>query len=277
MSSRGCSGPASPPTPANGARTPGRHMCSARRVIESPADPTRSSGTSSENGCSAFLRSHGWTGTFHGETCGGNDPAQPRGRALAPTRGGVSIFIMSFSTTTTPRLAGRRALVTGGGSGIGRASALRLAAEGAKVAVADVRAGAPDPVAAEVAAAGGCALPLVCDVRDEASVQAATTAAAEAFDGLDTVVACAGIAASGSTASMALADWELMIGVNLTGVFLTVKHALPHLVAAGGGAIVTIGSTASLVAAGRTSSYDASKGGVLQFTRAVAVEYVDEG
>jgi len=68
-----------------------------------------------------------------------------------------------------------------------------------------------------------------------------------------------------------------VIGVNLTGVFLTLKHALPFLLEAGGGAIVTIGSTASLVAAGRTASYDASKGGVLQLTRAVAVEYAEQG
>jgi NAD(P)-dependent dehydrogenase (short-subunit alcohol dehydrogenase family) len=76
---------------------------------------------------------------------------------------------------------------------------------------------------------------------------------------------------------MPLAAWETMVGVNLTGTFLTVKHALPHLLAASGGAIVTIGSVASLVAAGQSAAYDASKGGVLQFTRAIAVEYVDQG
>ena len=182
-----------------------------------------------------------------------------------------------MSPVVTPRLAGRRAFVTGGGSGIGRASVLQLAADGAKVAVADVRGGAADPVVADVIAAGGEAIPLKCDVRDESSVEAAVAEAASAFDGLDTVVACAGITATGSTHSMELAAWELLIGVNLTGVFLIVKHSLPHLLDAGGGAIVTIGSTASLVAAGRTTSYDASKGGVLQFTRAVAVEYVDHG
>lgn len=171
----------------------------------------------------------------------------------------------------------RRALVTGGGSGIGRACAVRLAAQEAMVAVVDVRSGAADPVVAEIEAAGGCAIPLVADVRDEASVEAATRSAADAFGGLDTVVACAGITATGATHAVALADWDLVIGVNLTGVFLTLKHALPLLLEAGGGAIVTIGSTASLVAAGRTASYDASKGGVLQLTRAVAVEYAEQG
>ena len=94
---------------------------------------------------------------------------------------------------------------------------------------------------------------------------------------LDTVVACAGLAYPGATHEMPLAAWETMIRVNLTGTFLTVKHALPHLLDAGGGSIVTIGSIASLVAAGQSSAYDASKGGVLQFTRAIAVEYVDHG
>ena len=96
-----------------------------------------------------------------------------------------------------------------------------------------------------------------------------------AFGGLDTVVACAGLAYPGTTDGMGLDAWDTMIRVNLTGVFLTVRAAVPHLLEAGGGAIVTIGSTASLVASGQSSAYDASKGGVLQFTRSVAVEYVD--
>ena len=97
------------------------------------------------------------------------------------------------------------------------------------------------------------------------------------FGGLDTVVASAGIALAGTTDSLALEEWENVIRINLTGTFLTIKHALPHLCASGRGSIVTVGSVASIVAAGRVSSYDASKGGVLQFTRAVAVEYADRG
>ena len=127
----------------------------------------------------------------------------------------------------TPRMTGRRALVTGGASGIGRASVHGLAAEGARVAVLDVRAGAADPVAEEARAVGGLAIALTCDVRDEASVGAATRAAADAIGGLDTVVVCAGITATGATHSVALADWQLVISVNLTGVFLVVKHSLP--------------------------------------------------
>jgi 3-oxoacyl-[acyl-carrier protein] reductase len=178
---------------------------------------------------------------------------------------------------STGRLAGRRALVTGGGSGIGRAVSYRLAADGAAVGVVDVRDGAAEAVASDILDEGGKAFGAVGDVGNEASVAATTAEIVSALGGLDTVVACAGLAFPGTTHGTSLEAWEMMIRVNLTGVFLTVKHALPHLLEAGGGSIVTIGSVASLVAAGQNSAYDASKGGVLQFTRSVAVEYVDAG
>lgn len=179
--------------------------------------------------------------------------------------------------STNGRLAGRRAIVTGAASGIGRAVAIRLAEEGASVGVVDVREGAAEAVASTIAEAGGKAVAFVGDVGDEASVHSATTGTVAALGGLDIVVACAGLAYPGTTDGTSLEAWETMLRVNLTGVFLTVKHAVPHLLKAGGGAIVTIGSVASLVAAGQSSAYDASKGGVLQFTRAVAVEYVEQG
>jgi NAD(P)-dependent dehydrogenase (short-subunit alcohol dehydrogenase family) len=91
------------------------------------------------------------------------------------------------------------------------------------------------------------------------------------------VVAAAGIARSSDTHATTLEEWELVLRVNLTGTFLTIKHTLPHLLDRGAGAIVTIGSVASLVAAGPSPSYDASKGGVLQLTRSVAAEYADRG
>lgn len=175
------------------------------------------------------------------------------------------------------RLHGRTALVTGAGSGIGAATARRLIAAGASVAIADVRLGAATDVVAEVAGRDVGALALAVDVADEESVAAAVAATVSEFGGLDTVVASAGIALAGTTDSLALEEWENVIRINLTGTFLTVKHALPHLCASGHGSIVTVGSVASIVAAGRVSSYDASKGGVLQFTRAVAVEYADRG
>jgi NAD(P)-dependent dehydrogenase (short-subunit alcohol dehydrogenase family) len=174
-------------------------------------------------------------------------------------------------------LAGRRALVTGAGSGIGRACARLLARQGAAVALVDVR---EEPLAgtlAEIAGLGGRAVAVRCDVGSEPSVHDAVASAVEQFDGLDTVVAAAGIARRGRTHELPLDEWETVLRVNLTGAFLTLKHTLGALVDGGGGAIVTIGSVASLVAAGNAASYDASKGGVLQLTRLVAAEYVDDG
>jgi len=177
----------------------------------------------------------------------------------------------------TGPLRERRALITGAGSGIGAACARLIAAQGAAVAALDVRAGAADGIAAELRAAGAQAIGLECDVGEELSVAAAAQAGVDAFGGLDTVVAAAGIAPRSRTHDLSLEQWDDVIGVNLTGVFLTLKHTLPLLVEAGGGSVVTIGSVASLVAAGTSSVYDASKGGVLQLTRAIAVEYADDG
>jgi NAD(P)-dependent dehydrogenase (short-subunit alcohol dehydrogenase family) len=175
------------------------------------------------------------------------------------------------------RLNGRRAPITGGGSGIGRASAIRLAREGACVVVADIQFSTAQAVVAEVTASGGVAHPIALDVGDDEAVRAAADEAARELGGLDTVVACAGIAHPASTHEMPIDAWDTMIRINLTGVFSTIRHSVPHLIDAGGGAIVTIGSVASLVAAGQASAYDASKGGVLQLTRAVAVEYAEHG
>ena len=176
---------------------------------------------------------------------------------------------------SAPVLAGKRAVITGAGSGIGAASAHVLAVHGAAVAVLDIREDAVQNTVAALVAADARAVGVHCDVALEASLEAAIGTAVKQLGGLDTVVACAGITRPGRTDELSLKDWETVIGVNLTGTFLTLKHALGHLVTAGGGSIVTIGSIASLVAAGRAPSYDASKGGVLQLTRAIAVEYAD--
>ncbi|HEX9767314.1 MAG TPA: SDR family NAD(P)-dependent oxidoreductase, partial [Nitriliruptorales bacterium] len=173
----------------------------------------------------------------------------------------------------------RRVLVTGAGSGIGRASAVRAAAEGARVAVSDVRADLAEEAAAQIRSAGGEALAIACDVAEEVQVAEAVGLVASELGGLDGVVASAGIVTGGRTHELTLDDWELVLRVNLTGVFLTLKHALPALVEAGGGSIVTIGSVSSVVigAGGSAASYKAAKGGVLQLTRAVAVEYAGDG
>lgn len=177
------------------------------------------------------------------------------------------------------RLEGRRAVVTGGGSGIGRAAAIRLAVEGARVAVLDRRGALAEAVVKEISDAGSEALALTCDVSSETQVESAVAKAAEQFGGLDAVFANAGTAGAGWVHETTLEDWEAVLRVNLTGVFLTAKHCIPHLLKAGSGAIVTTGSIASLVvgAGGSAASYAASKGGVLQLTKQIAVDYGRQG
>jgi NAD(P)-dependent dehydrogenase (short-subunit alcohol dehydrogenase family) len=174
-------------------------------------------------------------------------------------------------------LAGRRALITGAGSGIGAACAALLGEQGAAVAALDIRPEAAEDVAAGLRADGARAIGIECDVGDDDAVAAAAARAAEAFGGLDTVVAAAGIAPPSRTHDLSLEQWDNVIRINLSGVFYTLRHTLPLLIEAGGGTIVTVGSVASLVAAGSSSVYDASKGGVLQLTRAIAAEYAGEG
>jgi len=172
------------------------------------------------------------------------------------------------------RLEGRRAIVTGAASGIGLASVRRLLAEGASVVASDARRDALDVALADLDPTPHS---LTCDVGSQEDVEKALTSVVRLLGGLDVVVSCAGIVRTEPTHAMSLEQWDSVIRINLTGTFLVIKHAIPHLRAAGGGSIVTIGSVGSIVAAGRCSAYDASKGGVLQLTRAVAVEYVDEG
>jgi NAD(P)-dependent dehydrogenase (short-subunit alcohol dehydrogenase family) len=193
-----------------------------------------------------------------------------------PARHAVMVA-MTLHQQPVPRMRGRRAFVTGGGSGIGLASAVRLAAEGAAVAVADVRTDLATQVAARITAARGRAVAITTDVSDETSTATAVTAAADQLGGLDTIVACAGVLHAAMTHELTLQQWQRVIGINLTGTFLPVREALPHLLDAGGGSIVTIGSIASVVAGGYAASYDASKAGVVALTRAVAVQYADRG
>ena len=175
----------------------------------------------------------------------------------------------------TPRLAGRRALVTGAGGAIGRAAALAFAREGAAVAVLDVVGEAAEETVRLVRGQGGTAVPLVADVGDEEQVQAAVGTAVAALGGLDTLFANAGVMphADVSFLDADLGSWTAIAATNLHGTVLCSKHAVPHLVAAGGGAVVTMSSF--LVGQGCTvpqDGYAASKGAIAALTVSMAAQ-----
>ena len=182
-------------------------------------------------------------------------------------------------------LEGRPVLVTGAASGIGRAVCERLAAEGARLALVDRDQAGLAAAAEALGASGAPSLALTADVSDEKAVRDAIERAVAAHGGLRGVVTCAGIfdpADFGPTAEVPLDTFARVLAVNLTGTFLVVKLALPHLVeaaaaAAGTSSIVTIGSTAGLRGHGRGSAYTASKGGVIALTRLLALQYGDKG
>jgi 3-oxoacyl-[acyl-carrier protein] reductase len=170
---------------------------------------------------------------------------------------------------------GRAALVTGAASGIGRATAALLAAEGASVGAADLERGALDALAAEIGGAGGKALPLVLDVRDDAAVRAAVDAVVAAFGSLDIVVNCAGVsrpAVFGDDEA-----WRQTLDVNLDGTHRVCRAALPHLERCGSGRVVNIASTEGLGAQPLLSAYTVSKHGVIGLTRALAIEVALKG
>jgi NAD(P)-dependent dehydrogenase (short-subunit alcohol dehydrogenase family) len=172
----------------------------------------------------------------------------------------------------------RTYIVTGAGSGIGAATVRRLSAEGASVAVADVRRESAEAIAAEINGKGGRAIAVGCDVSSEPAVEAMVAATLAAFGGVSGLFANAGTAGAGWIHETSLQAWRRVIDVNLTGAFLCAKHVLPHLLDRGG-VVLTTGSVASVVVGpgGSAASYAASKGGLLQFTRQIAVDYGSQG
>jgi NAD(P)-dependent dehydrogenase (short-subunit alcohol dehydrogenase family) len=165
------------------------------------------------------------------------------------------------------------AIVTGAGSGLGRATAKRLAAEGAAVACLDVLLDTAEKTAAAIRDARGNARAYKVDVSDPESVRAAVTAAAHDLGRPSVLVNCAGIGKFAHSHEMPFDDWSRIIAVNLTGTFLMSQAVLPHLLD-GGGNIVNVASNAGLMGQPYSAAYCASKGGVVQLTRALADEYM---
>ncbi|MGN6360207.1 MAG: SDR family NAD(P)-dependent oxidoreductase [Thermomicrobiales bacterium] len=179
------------------------------------------------------------------------------------------------------RLAGKRVIITGAGSGMGRAAALRFAQEGARVGLLDTNETHLADVAAAVAATGGDVLSLAADVTDEAQVEAAVAEAVARWGGLDTIVANAAIQLFGQddrADRLTAGVWRKTIDVNLTGIFLACKHGIKAILASGGGSVICTASPTSLYGlAPGFDAYSASKAGVLGLVKVMANDYAHLG
>ena len=183
-------------------------------------------------------------------------------------------------SASTGRFTGKRAVITGASSGIGRATALRMAQEGGSVALIARRREGLEALAAELEP-DARVLVLPADCTDESSIAAAIDQAATTFGGLDIVVSNAGIELLGQddrVDRLELTVWRQLLQNNLDGQFLTCKHGIRHLLAAGGGAVVCVGSNCGYLGmATNEPAYSASKGGVFAMMRVMAIDYAREG
>jgi NAD(P)-dependent dehydrogenase (short-subunit alcohol dehydrogenase family) len=168
------------------------------------------------------------------------------------------------------------ALITGGGTGIGRAIALAFAREGAKVAVAGRRKEKLDETLRELEKRGGSGLAIVCDVSNERDAQCAVREMSKSFGKMDVLVNNAGVLHAATIEGTSEEQWDKLLTINLKGPFLMCKAALPEFRKAGGGAIVNVGSVLGLVAMKDRAAYCASKGGVTLLTKAMALDHAHE-
>ena len=186
--------------------------------------------------------------------------------------------------TVGKRLEGKVAMITGGASGIGAASARLFAEHGAGVAIADVNDNLGRGVADEIGTAGGSALYRHLDTSSEDEWREAMQAVMERFGRLDIMLNAAGVSGRGPdgatsppVADLGLDNWNHVMAVNATGVFLGTKHAIEPMLAAGGGSIINISSIYGIVGSINSASYHASKGAVRTFTKAAAAQYATQG
>ena len=171
-------------------------------------------------------------------------------------------------------LAGKSAIVTGAGNGIGRAISLAFGEAGAAVACVDLDARAAEATASKVAQSGVAALSVRCDVGNEADVEAAAKAIFASFPAIHILVnGAAGYDPNGTVLDLALSDWNRVFAVNVGGAFLMSRAVLPAMIAAGGGSIIHIASQLGSVAAPRRAAYCATKGALIQLAKAMATDH----
>jgi NAD(P)-dependent dehydrogenase (short-subunit alcohol dehydrogenase family) len=175
-------------------------------------------------------------------------------------------------------LSNHVAFVTGGGSGIGRATALRLSSESCRVAVVDFRPEAAQSVADEITALGGVAIPVIADVTSAELVERAVAEVVDTFGSLSYVVNCAGIAlGEGGVVACSESDWDKTMAVNVKSIYLTGKFGIPAIIACGGGAVVSVASVFGLVTNPDECAYAASKGAIVNLTRQMAIQHAADG
>lgn len=174
-------------------------------------------------------------------------------------------------------LENKIAIVTGAGSGIGKASALRFAAEGAAVVVADLREAKAIEVAEAITQAGGHAKAMGVNVAESDDVERMVADTVQAFGGLDVLFSNAGTLRPGTAEELSVDDWDLVMAVNVRSVFLGAKFAVPAMRARGGGSIINTASISGLHGDGGAICYAASKAAVINLTRAMSTDYAPEG